>query len=77
MNYLAGPLTRVQIPALNKLVGALTGAAKSTSPANLDYARAATAQGGAASAPAVSTPVNTPVIQWIHQYTSLRSKRHR
>jgi hypothetical protein len=50
MNYLAGPLTRVQIPALNKLVGTSKGPTASTSPV---VQPAATS-----SAPAVVAPVS-------------------
>ena len=43
MNYLAGPLTRVQIPALNKLAGILTRITKDSSPSSnnkTDYSSA-------------------------------------
>ncbi len=49
MNYLAGPLTRVQIPALNQLMGAST--VKQVAPV------VATQSGQKSSAPSQSTPV--------------------
>ena len=60
MNYLAGPLTRVQIPALNKLVGVLSGTKRTSSVGGVEPIRASTAQGGAAAVPAASIPVNSP-----------------
>jgi hypothetical protein len=54
MNYLTGPLTRTQIPELNKLAGALiTDTAQSTSPANLPAAQAGAGQAQQSSAPSV------------------------
>jgi hypothetical protein len=53
MNYLAGPLTRVQIPALNKLVGVVEGVPKTASPAADIATTGAPARSGGATTPSV------------------------
>jgi hypothetical protein len=60
MNYLAGPLTRVQIPELNKLVGAKTGKAvqaPSTAKKSTASAGARASMAGSTTRPAVPSGV--------------------
>jgi hypothetical protein len=57
MNYLTGPLTRVQIPALNQLAGASLGAAAPAHPPGMqETLRPAPAPAGAPAPAAASTP---------------------
>jgi hypothetical protein len=67
MNYLTGPLTRTQIPALNQLVGASVTLAppQASTPPPLDEVqpiRVAPAAGRAAGAQAVGTTTTRPVL---------------
>ncbi|MBA4420339.1 MAG: hypothetical protein C0391_04255 [Anaerolinea sp.] len=67
MNYLAGPLTRVQIPALNKLVGAAPQSTKKASaPAIVSSATAVS--GESAPAPGSFTTTRPSVPQGIDEY---------
>ncbi len=61
MNYLAGPLTRVQIPALNRLVGAMKNTAKPSAAAGTSSV-VPTGAAGDATVPAEKSSSATPAV---------------
>ncbi len=71
MNYLPGPLTRAQIPALNRLVGAKAPESEGTAEAASTTPTAAekpTAAAPAAASPTVGTTTRPPVPRGVAEY---------